>query len=58
MSEPSKPTGAPDEIEVTENMLKAGVAALAYCEPHDSRRSIAVAVYRAMETSRRYGGPR
>lgn len=48
-------TGAgapPDEIEITEPMIEAGVKALALCESGDSWWSTAEEVYRAMEAVR------
>jgi hypothetical protein len=45
--------GAPEtEIEITPEMIEAGVMALSLCEPHDSRASTARDVFIAMEAVR------
>jgi hypothetical protein len=43
-----------DEIEVTPDMILAGVRELALCEPYDAWSSTVAAVYLAMEAARRH----
>lgn len=42
-----------DEIEVTPEMIEAGVRELSYCESGDSWESIAISVYLAMNAINR-----
>jgi hypothetical protein len=52
---PTRPEAGPfgAEIEITPEMIEAGVRELALCEPGDSWWSTVESVYRAMESRRR-----
>jgi hypothetical protein len=46
-------TSEAEEIEITPEMIEAGLGELLLSEPHDSRESIIEDVYSAMEIARR-----
>ena len=44
--------GAVSDVEITPEMIQAGIRELALCESWDSRRSVVLSVYQAMQRQR------